>query len=134
MTHVGSAGAPKSWQSAATRRVRQQANLQIFDRNLRSPPARGFRRPTRILDTSGSRSSKHYANDALRELRIPILETSAPKSSIRYANYALRELRIQVLDTSGPISLMHYANCALRELRIRILATSGPRSSLHYQN
>ena len=48
----------------------------------------------RILDTSGPRSSKHYANDALRELKIGILDTSGPRSSIHYANYALRAAQI----------------------------------------
>ena len=60
---------------------------------------------TRILDTSGLRSSIHYANHGLRVLRIPILDTSGPKPLIHYANYALRELGILNLDTSGPILL-----------------------------
>ena len=55
----------------------------------------------RILDASGPRSSKHYANPALRELRFQILDISGPRFSIHYANHALWELRIKNLDTPG---------------------------------
>ena len=102
--------------------------LQSSD-EIRVPPARRSRRPTgfpvyfrsafcfhpmylmvfrasevpgiRILDVCKPRSSKHYANYALWELRIRNLDTSGPRSSIHSANHAVWELRIQRLNTSG---------------------------------
>ena len=55
----------------------------------------------RILNTSGPRSSKHYANYFLRELRIQNLDTSGTRSSLHYANHALWELGMGILDTPG---------------------------------
>ena len=139
MIDAGSAGAPKGLQSAATsRRVKQQANLQISDRNLRSPAARGSRRPTRFPLDFWSAFCLHpiyfTIDRALEVLRIRILDTSGPRFSKHYANDALRELRARILDTSGPRSSIHYANSSPLELRILILDHSGPRSSISSAN
>ena len=98
--------------------------LQSSD-EIKVPPARRSRRPTRFHRTFCLNPLYFTIDRASEVLKIGIMDTSGPRSSKHYANYALGELRIRNLDTSGPRPSIHYANHAFWELRSGILNTPG---------
>ena len=114
-----------------TRRVRR---IQQSSDEIKVPPARRSRRPT-VFPLTFHRTfclnPFYFTIDWASEvLKIQILDASGPRSSKHYANYALRELRIRNLDTSGLRSSLHYANHALWELGMGILDTPGQSFSV----
>ena len=73
---------------------------------------------TLILDASGPRSLKHYANYALRELRIRNLDTSGPRSSYITRNM-LKKIRIGIMNTPGRYVFVSFSRQSIHSTKFK---------------